>query len=426
MEDTSKKKLMVVIGAGASIELGMPSVNEVDCLFSEWAKDGYLLVNNEEKSLYCYIREEVNRHYSLNPKVGLHKETNFEELLYVILQLAAVLGDDNYTLPMNAFWGLKKLPKIKSLTGEKFVDGNDLRQLCSRLIDKLTTEFRDRCKVSKEKNQESFSYFADFINQLNSDYEVAFVTLNYDNLITQACPSLFTGFNESSGEFEPSGVYERSDWGLIYHLHGSVHFDMYVKPLDMHAIKWNYDLESTFNSNSFGRNSQNTSEGISMPTSVIVAGYAKTNQIQRIPFRTYYSKIDEIANKADAYLFLGYGFNDFHLNNSLYSIRDGAHKKPVVVIDWASDEQDPMQFRHDEWSYNLCRTLRVKASEMATRTYQHAAPDIKDLKAAEEFEVSSNPDYPLSIWYGGFIQACINYTKVKSELGESNEQTHVV
>ena len=118
-----KQKLMVVVGAGASIELGMPSVNDVDKLFSEWAKAGYQLANDEDKTLYCYIRDEVNRHYNLNPKQGFGKETNFEEILYVILQLSAALGDDNYSLPTNAFWGMKKLPKIRAYGEEKYVDG---------------------------------------------------------------------------------------------------------------------------------------------------------------------------------------------------------------------------------------------------------------------------------------------------------------
>ena len=406
---------MVVVGAGASIELGMPSVNEVDRLFSDWAKEGYQLANDESKTLYCYIKDEVNRHYKLNPKQGLQKVTNFEEVLYVILQLSAALGDDNYKLPTNAFWGMKKLPKINSYTGEKFVDGNDLRQLCYRLVDKLTTEFRERCKASKTNNKQNFQHFDSFINQLSNDYDVAFITLNYDNLINQVNPNLFTGFTKD-GSFDPASVYEKSDWGLIYHLHGSVHFDMQGEPLNMHAIKWNAYLNSTFSSNSSGRNSQDTSEGISMPTSVIVAGYGKTNQIQRVPFRTYYSKIDEIAGRADAFLFMGYGFNDLHLNNSLHTIRDGDQNKPVVIIDWAADDQDPMQFRCDDWSYNLCKAIPVNASEMATKQYKHAATSIEDLKKNNEFEVSRNQNYPLSIWYGGFIEACKNYSKIKAEL----------
>ena len=420
MEISVKKKLMVVVGAGASIELGMPSVNDVDSLFSEWAREGYLLAHDESKTLYCYIRDEVNRHYSLNPKEGLRKVTNFEELLYVMLQLSAALGDDNYTLPLNAFLVLKKLPKIKSLAGDRFVDGNDLRQLCSRLVDKLTIEFRKRCNVAQKNNPLDYKEFENFIGQLNSDFDVAFITLNYDNLITQVCPNLFTGFNENTGSFDAVSIYERTDWGLIYHLHGSVHFDMQGESLDMHAIKWNSDLSSVFSGNSFGRNSQETSEGVNMPTSVIVAGYGKTSQIQRVPFRTYYSRIDEISAKADAFLFMGYGFNDHHLNNALHSIRDGVTKRPVVVLDWAQDNQDPMQFRCDDWSKNLCKAVPINPSDMATRKYKHAAPDITYLKSSNEFEVSSNSDFPLSIWYGGFIQACKNYDKIKTELIGSN------
>lgn len=416
MERIDKKKLMVVVGAGASIELGMPSISDVDRLFSEWAKKNYTLANDDNKSLYCYLRDEINRHYSLNPKKGLRKETNFEELLYVLLQLSAALGDNNYHLPMNAFFELKKLPKIKSCMGEKFVDGNDLRHLSFYLIDKLIIKFRELCKVSKENNQQKFDVFEKFINQLNHDFDVAFITLNYDNLITQVCPNLFTGFNESTHSFEASSIYERSDWGLIYHLHGSVHYDMQEEPPNMHAIKWNADLNSAFSGNSLGRNSQDTPEGLDIPTSVIVAGYGKTNQIQRIPFRAYYSKLDEIAIKADAFLFIGYGFNDHHINNSLHSIRDGEIKKPVVVLDWADDDQDPMQFRCDEWAYNLCKTVRVNAHEMSTKQYKKTAPNISKLKEKKDFEVSKNPNYPLSIWYGGFIEACKNYTIIKSEL----------
>lgn len=416
-----KKKLMVVIGAGASIDLGMPSVSDIDSLFAVWAKERFQLANDEDKTLYCYIRDEVNRHYSLNPKQGMRKKTNFEEILYVMLQLSAALGDDNYSLPMNAFQGLKKLPKIKAYIGEKLVDGNDLRQLCSILVDNLTTEFRDRCKIAKECNAENFQLFESFINQLNSDYDVAFITLNYDNLITQVCPNLFTGF-DGEGSFDSASVYDRSDWGLIYHLHGSVHFDMQGEELNQHAIKWNRDLYSSFSQNSFGRNSQDTSEGISMPTSVIVAGYGKANQIQRVPFRVYYSRIDEIADKANAFLFMGYGFTDQHLNNSFHLIRSGDLKKPVVVIDFASDDQDPLQLRNDEWSRNFFKAIPYNAREMATRLYKYAPPDIADLKSSGEFEVSTNPKYPLSIWYGGFIEACKNYSRIKSELETDTEK----
>lgn len=66
------------------------------------------------------------------------------------------MGDNNYNFPMNAFWGIRELPKIIGVNGEKSVDGNDLRHLYSRLNDKLIGEFRERCKIVKEEKKRSF------------------------------------------------------------------------------------------------------------------------------------------------------------------------------------------------------------------------------------------------------------------------------
>ena len=116
-------------------------------------------------------------------------------------------------------------------------------------------------------------------------------------------------------------------------------------------------------------------------------------------------------------LFLGYGFSDLHLNKCFHSIRRSSIIRPVVIVDWASDTQDPMQFRGDEWSYSLCKTIPVNANEMATKQHKNAPPTIAQLKATREFEVSTNPKFPLAIWYGGFVNACENCQKIKMELG---------
>ncbi len=44
-----KKKLMVVLGTGASVELGMPSVNDIDDLFNKWSLKQYGLANDKSK-----------------------------------------------------------------------------------------------------------------------------------------------------------------------------------------------------------------------------------------------------------------------------------------------------------------------------------------------------------------------------------------
>jgi hypothetical protein len=51
------------------------------------------------------------------------------------------------------------------------------------------------------------------------------------------------------------------------------------------------------------------------------------------------------------------------------------------------------------------------------RALGHSAPDtVQALKAAEEFEVSINPDTPLALWYNGMVAACANPSKVLARL----------
>lgn len=326
-----------------------------------------------------------------------------------------MLSDDNFNFPMNAFLNLRELPIVRTSRGEITVNGNDLRFLCSLLVDNLINDFRCRCVNVQRNITPEFESFRNFMGQLREDYDVAFISLNYDNLVTQACPNLFTGFDHNSGGFCPESVYARADWDLIYHLHGSVHFDMRGAEHDMHAITWNPDLTTRFNQNSLGRNLQGTTEGIQMPTSVIVAGYGKAYQIQRLPFRIYYSQIDRIAQESEAFLFIGYGFNDLHLNKCFHGIRRGA--RPVVVIDWAADNEDPLNWRGDLWSYNLFRTIPGNASERSARGHTSAAL-IAELKENNRFEVSTNPSYPLSVWYGGFVRACQHYDLIRNELDQ--------
>ena len=407
-----KKKLMVVLGAGASVELGMPSVSEIDGLFHTWALEHFALAIDDSQSLYSHVRDNINRHYSNNPRPRLARQTNYEEVLYIIFQLFAILSDESFNFPMNAFLDMGKLPTIMSSQGERTVNGNDFRQLGFLLIDRLIAEFRGRCINTHEDVTSNFICFKDFVSKLLQDYDIAFISLNYDDLVIQAWPDLFTGFDHK-GDFCPEEVHARADWNLIYHPHGSVHFDMRGTGLDMHAIKWHSDLTSKFNQNSFGRNSQETTEGIQMPTSVIVAGYGKAYQMQRLPFRTYYSQIDKIAEKSEVFLFIGYGFSGLHINNCFYGISQGPRR--IVVIDWAEDYEDPMRWRRDPWSQNLRETIR-NAPDMATRKFIHATPMIGELKENKEFEVSTDASCPLSIWYGGFMEACKNYDLIKDEL----------
>jgi hypothetical protein len=59
--------------------------------------------------------------------------------------------------------------------------------------------------------------------------------------------------------------------------------------------------------------------------------------------------------------------------------------------------------------------LATNKSSMTSLGY--AIPNtVARLKAAAEFEISSDPDTPLAIWYNGMLAACDNIDKILARL----------
>ena len=57
------------------------------------------------------------------------------------------------------------------------------------------------------------------------------------------------------------------------------------------------------------------------------------------PFKTFFAKLNQLVMEADGVIFIGYGFNDIHLNATFEDFRD-KEKKKVVVIDWFENWED--------------------------------------------------------------------------------------
>ncbi|MBS3025195.1 SIR2 family protein [Acidiphilium multivorum] len=287
----------------------------------------------------------------------------------------------------------------------KPVDGGVLRGLSNLLMDHLADHFVDACKLASTNKATEIGHLGNFLRALRKEFDIGIVTLNYDDIFTQATSGLDTGFN-SSGDFEPLSVLTHREWNFIYHLHGSIHFAMTGTPDDrLHGISWRQSPGKDHFIHSTGRSAQNSMEGILYPTSSIVAGFGKTQQILRQPFRTYFAKVNQLVHEADSFLFLGYGFGDLHLNAAFSEARN--RPRPTLIIDWANNTQDPLPFRQDNWSYNLFTTLPYDAHKMSAPGMKIPA-NIKTLKANNEVECSNNPDYPLAVWYNGMLEACKN------------------
>jgi hypothetical protein len=400
-----KRKLLITIGAGASIDFDLPSVAKIDAILDACAMKISPLASNPSSNLYRYCRDTIEAYYAGAPKPAMRNWTNFEEILYQLNLLALYLGDPSRMRGSNALLRPNPIPDVLEFgRSRKTVDSDVLRTLTSILVDEIVDHFIDSCAVVTTNKRSELAELASFLTTLRTEFDIGIITLNYDNVFTQAFPSLFTGF-DTTGKFQPLSVFTRSQWGFIYHLHGSVHFAMSGTSHDLHGITWAPTPTKGHAVHAFGRNAQSSMEGTAYPISPIVAGYGKAQQILRQPFRTYFAQVNRLVHEADSLMFIGYGFSDLHLNAAFSEVRD--RRRPTLVVDWANNNQDPLQFRRDSWTYNLFGTLAANPADMSEPGHI-AAPMVSDLKARNQVECSRNPNYPLAVWYNGFLEACRN------------------
>ena len=199
----------------------------------------------------------------------------------------------------------------------------------------------------------------------------------------------------------------------MLHLHGSVHFDMPDPHPDgeLHEIVWQPDLCATFEPDAFGRSTDFNLEGVDFPTSVIVAGYGKTIQISKRPFRTYYSELDRLVADCDGLLIVGCGFGDHHLQEAFKTFRD-PRRRPVVVI----ERRPSLRFVETDLIFQALRSIfRTNEGFML-----FTGPDKRDhLDKVGGFETSANPKTPLAVWYDGILSACDNPDAVIGQLDKS-------
>jgi hypothetical protein len=137
-----KKKLLIIVGAGASVEFDMPSVSAIDDLFDNWSNQ-ILKIPSQSISLYRYLLNAVKNYYNSVPR-PIKTDTNFEEILYTALS-ASSLNNSNHTNPLSALYDFKTFPQVEASGTTRDVDSYDFMLLASYLIDELLKEFRSRC-----------------------------------------------------------------------------------------------------------------------------------------------------------------------------------------------------------------------------------------------------------------------------------------
>ena len=452
---SGKKKLLIILGAGSSVELGMPSVGELDRSMRQWAREQA----DEKKSPDFFgLLWEIRRLYAAeipadDQRGTEYSQPNYERCLGDMVSLLNAFLPPPVADPLqHSLLSTDRFEKL-GLPSER--SNTAIREQFTFLVRRLAALFRGRCwnlSARISPNSASFSPYCDFFRELAQRFELGIYNLNHDTVALEAvqppeqskAPKFFTGFSDC--HFDPAAVHQRAEWRFIYHLHGSVHQCFpentdHTTQQDLFSKAPTIWMEDLANREVVPDLPKQGNDGKLVPVTSLVAGGWKLGQLQVEPFQTFYSTLPRHAHEADAILIGGYSFGDPHVNSILANVlraRERTRPRVMVVDYWdkrkidAGDPRDAIpQGERVLWCSNLGEALRidlgptsfVRAAGRGTATTpdEAIAPLTQaefcvGLKTghpltlpAEEFavplETADGHRYPLAVWFGGFEAA---------------------
>jgi hypothetical protein len=389
----TRKKLLVILGAGSSASFGLPLVTALDPLILEWAKEW----SDTEKDADYYAALSLNlERYCASGAQTNAPQPNFERVLGEMVSLAHWLSPAPYGDSLRELVAPNvPLPQFGCARHGTAIGAES--QLV-HLLARLASHMRG-LSAKLDVGIPAFQDYVDLIAALLEEFELGIFNLNYDDVALRAFPDAFTGFDRT-GTFNPIEVHTRSRWDFIYHLHGSVHHTL-VRPFGR-SIRWETNLDGPFDDCPEGLSRDDRPEAGPFPRTTLVAGGFKPHQLLIEPFQSFYAALVRHAYQADAILIGGYGFGDEHVNRALENrLKRQGPRPAILVLSWAKVGEDSIEASVDSWGRHVTSLFGANSDFFEPGT--HSPPSVRDLQIRKSFEV--NHDARVAIWYGGFSAA---------------------
>jgi hypothetical protein len=390
-----KKKLLIILGAGSSIPVGLPSVAAIDREMAAWS--AAWASQHGFDNYYEVTWKAVENYYAAAPH-SIRPQPNFEKVLGEMLGLAHWMTPSPLGHALRQVISPSGQPLGMGFRTGPYAATVALNDQVTSLLVQLATHMRGLSETSKIVGHPGFYTYRQLFGALGDKFDLGIFNLNYDSAALIACPGAFTGF-APGGTFDPDGVHQRTEWNFIYHLHGSVHHTL-VQPFG-NTIQWEAGLGANFFDGHPGNSTDMRSDNRAFPKTSLIAGGFKLDQLLAEPFHSFYAALIRRAYEADAILIGGYGFGDVHVNRTLKNSLDPTKPRPRVLVLTRASDFYPMELRADEWGRNVAISLNAPTGFVEPG--HSAPPSLDELVASDGFEVSSV--HSVAIWHGGFLEA---------------------
>jgi hypothetical protein len=294
-----KDEVLVLLGAGASVDAGIPHSAEMvrqieEALEVDWS---------EFKELYNYVRSAIFYADGIRGTYPNAVAYNIERLVMSLDELAR--REEHPLYPFVGAWN----PRLLQVAGSAF---ENVPRFRTKILEKLRHEWIEI------QNFERASYFRGLISfQKQLNYPLRVFTLNYDLCVERA-------YHSEYHEFPERGFDKNRHWSheiledaepadknfYLYKLHGSIDW---VR--DQHG-------KLTFS---------DSTSNIKSDDGQIIFGL--TYKLQYVdPFLFLVYQLRRQSLEARLILVIGYGFADEHINGILSQALRGNPEKRLVAV----------------------------------------------------------------------------------------------
>ena len=323
----TRKRALVITGAGASLEFGAPCTAKLTQLVRESVSADQFLRQFGADQACKRIDDTLGAYLA-----GGSAAVNFEHIFHCAQEILSTTFEPTPGA-VNEFRSI-----LFPFVG-RWVALNEKDALTALVRGIPEIIFRELSGAS-DKPRVNLTPLASFINNLRETHITRIYTTNYDDFILQAVPALYHAFDPTPGpgpkRFEAETFWASTDKDCVFHLHGSVHFG-FPPPShgtdDLNALRWFDDRAEARLHSSYNGSPERQMDGSVYLPSALITGFDKLSRMQQTPQSHYYANLARDAMIADVIFVIGFSLLDLHINARLAEARRRRPSPPLLFVD---------------------------------------------------------------------------------------------